>query len=1097
MPVLDYLLMRYSTAYWQLFCASLINTNVFQFYYTMKHNLYPKIVGLLVPSIFASALAIINPVNAQVAPPKDEVVKLSAFSVTGSNIKRVEQENVLPITVVDQEMFESRDANQASELLTALPEITGMPGNETAVAGATARGDNATISMRGLPSSNTLILVNGRRLVPHPISQSEAGVPTLSVNSNQLPNGGVDHIDILRDGASSIYGTDAVAGVVNYQMNKSFVGTQLKLAWGQTRYGDGKDRRITVTQGQTFAGGKGHIVAVADYYDRGVVFSANRPFSSNPDNTANAPAPWNVPTDTTFNLLSTSSAFGSYITGTATATNPYGQVSTFTGARPTGVPTTMTSSTGVFYLTPLATGGVGFGTAAPARTWTGPGHDYYWNNSAYRHIQPSSKRTSIYTSAEYEINSKLSVFGEFNMYQAHSTAYREPDAYSQSTDGYLIVPASTPYNPFGTRFWDVNGAANTDGTARLKGTPSAVSVTNKRFIDFATRTDYVTDSVYRGVLGVRGKFFDSWTYEGALLYSAARGIEYEAGATRRSLLNAAINQTDPAKAMNPFGQTFAIQNGVEVVTGAFTNPQSVVNTFAAPFIRNGITKLGSGDFNASGNLLPIWGGNSIGAAFGGEFRYEAFDDFRPPFAGLNPATSGLDPLGDDFVSFSPNNDTHGNRHVSALYAETVLPLVGRSFTLPLVRSLELTASVRRENYSTVGSTSKPKYGVSWRPLSFVMTRASYSEGFHAPNLNELFTGTLQRTLLSSNDTYRSIVTGLPTDGPSNRISIAHGNLNLKPETSKSKSAGIVIDIPYVKGLSLSVDYWEIAQKNVIVTGGGIAADTAALLAATQAAVASGKSIGSVDLGSGTANYQGDPSVVRMPVTATDIAAFAAYNATQAPGNQRAVVGGISYVNVSYYNAASQFVNGYDFDLNYRLPKMRIGSFTFDTTWTYLNDFHAYTSATAARTEYRSSNSANVGGATPPWRGTSMLNWKKSNWSAGVSMYYIGRYTDTGATTSLTTWNTLGNPTYIQPIFNNGSYSYRYVVHDTKMYNTYIAYRLEPSNKWFSDTRIRLGLNNALDAKPPLVSGSSQGFETGLYTRMARGRTYSIDITKKL
>lgn len=171
--------------------------------------------------------------SAQVAPApvatNDQIVKLSAYSVTGSNIKRVEQENVLPITVVDKEMFESRDANQASELLTALPEITGMPGNETAVAGATARGDNATISMRGLPSSNTLLLVNGRRLVPHPISQSEAGVPTLSVNSNQLPNGGVDHIDILRDGASSIYGTDAVAGVINYQMNKTFVGTELKL----------------------------------------------------------------------------------------------------------------------------------------------------------------------------------------------------------------------------------------------------------------------------------------------------------------------------------------------------------------------------------------------------------------------------------------------------------------------------------------------------------------------------------------------------------------------------------------------------------------------------------------------------------------------------------------------------------------------------------------------------------------------------------------------------------------------------------------------------------------------------------------------------
>ena len=113
------------------------------------------------------------------------------------------------------------------------------------------------------------------------------------------------------------------------------------------------------------------------------------------------------------------------------------------------------------------------------------------------------------------------------------------------------------------------------------------------------------------------------------------------------------------------------------------------------------------------------------------------------------------------------------------------------------------------------------------------------------------------------------------------------------------------------------------------------------------------------------------------------------------------------------------------------------------------------------------------------------------------MYYIGRYTDTGATTSLTTWNALGNPTYIQPVFSNGSYSYRYVVHDTKMYNTYVSYSLASSNKWFANTRIRLGVDNALDAKPPLVSGSSQGFETSLYTRMARGRTYTVDITKRM
>ncbi|MDB6113256.1 MAG: btuB 3, partial [Lacunisphaera sp.] len=163
--------------------------------------------------IFCAGVSLIH---AQLAPAekKDEPVVLQTFTVTGTNIKRLDQEKTLPVTVLDREGMEARDASQSSDLLTALPQVTGLPGNETATLGATARGDNATISLRGIPSSNTLVLLNGRRLAPHPISQSEAGVPTLSTNVNQLPNRGLDHIDVLRDGASSIYGTDAVAGVV-------------------------------------------------------------------------------------------------------------------------------------------------------------------------------------------------------------------------------------------------------------------------------------------------------------------------------------------------------------------------------------------------------------------------------------------------------------------------------------------------------------------------------------------------------------------------------------------------------------------------------------------------------------------------------------------------------------------------------------------------------------------------------------------------------------------------------------------------------------------------------------------------------------------
>jgi hypothetical protein len=151
-------------------------------------------------------------------------------------------------------------------------------------------------------------------------------------------------------------------------------------------------------------------------------------------------------------------------------------------------------------------------------------------------------------------------------------------------------------------------------------------------------------------------------------------------------------------------------------------------------------------------------------------------------------------------------------------------------------------------------------------------------------------------------------------------------------------------VPRVEGLSLAADYWEIRQRNVIASAGSIADDTAALLAATQAALAAGQSIGQIDLGSGTANYKGDPAIVRLPVTQADRDFFAAYNATRPAGNQRAVVGAIDVIRTTYFNRSQQFVNGFDFDATYRLPKLSIGNFTVSTTWTYLNDFHAYNAA---------------------------------------------------------------------------------------------------------------------------------------------------------
>ena len=1038
--------------------------------------------AILAPSAFAQS------VPAPAAKPEDPV-ELEAFTVTGSNIKRLDMEHVLPITTVTAEQIEIRDASQPSDFLTSLPQATGIPMNETAVATQNARGDNASVAFRGLPTGNTLLLLNGRRLAPHPISPKEGGVPALTVNANQFPNRGIDRVEVLRDGASSIYGADAVAGVVNYVMQRHFRGTELALRYGVSGQHDGAEVRATLTHGLDFAKGKGRAVLSADFFNRQALYQRDRSFAAEADNVARAPAPWNVWTDTSFNALATSSQYGQFALGSVTGADAFG-TPIFVAARPAGIPASFATAAGVFVITPLASGGVGLATAVPARSATGPGRDYYWNSNTYRAILPQSTRANVFLGGEYDLNSRITLFSDLSMYQAHSIAYREPDTYSATTDGFLVVPVTNPYNPFGNRFWSPTGAPNTDGTPRLTGTPSPVSVTTKRMADLPTRVDTVTDSVYRGVAGLRGKLFDSWTWESALLYSAARGIEYEPLA-RRSLLAVAVNQSDPAKAFNPFTRSYAVQGGALVDTGRFVNSASVVNSVLGVYIRNGITKLGSGDFRASGDLLKIWGGNTIGGAFGGEFRYEAFDDYRPPYVGLNPASSGLNPGQTDYVSASSVPDTHGNRHIASAYAETVVPLVGNEFKLPLVRSLEVSASARFESYTDFGSTTKPKYGANWKPVDWMMVRASYNRGFHAPSLPSLFSGSFLGTSLGSNDSYRSLVTQLATDTAANRSNLTSGNSKLRPETSTGKSAGIVIEVPHVRGLSVSVDYWEIRQKDLIATSGGIALDTATLQNATQAALAAGQNINAIDLGSGTANYQGDPSVVRLPVTQNDKDLFAAYNARQPAGSQRAVVGAIDYLRTTYFNKSQQFVNGFDFDLNYRLPERAFGKITFDTSWALLTDFHSNTAVGAPRTE---NLGANVSGATPKWRGTTTLNWNRKQWGAGVGFYYIGRYTDAVATTTRPVYEALGSPDYIQPVFTNGAYSYRYVVHDSKSYNVFLSYRVVTQNRWLNNTNLRFGVNNVLNAIPPL---STSGYDAAVYNTMARGRIYSLQLTKKL
>lgn len=1035
-------------------------------------------IGFAIGAHAQSAPASTTPANDQ-----EEVVKLEAFTVTGSNIRRTESEKALPVSIISRDTIDARDASTPIEFLISLPQVVNVPLNETATLGATARGDNSSISLRGLSSGNTLVLLNGRRLAPHPISAAEDSVPALSPNVAQLPNRGVDRVEVLRDGASSIYGTDAVAGVVNYIMDRDFRGTEVRLRYGYNDSGSGDEMRATLTHGREFANGKGRLITSFDVLKREPVLTRDRPFSAETDHTYRAPAPWNdYNTDTDFFYRSSSSAYGNFITGTLSS----GGV--FTAGRPTGVPSTLVATSGSFFFVPAETApGVAFKTTTPSRT--GIERDYYYNLNLYRNIQPKSTRFNWFTGLEYDLTENLTAFADISLYRGESSAIREPDSASRSTDGDIYVPVDNPFNPFGSRFWSPTGAPNTDGTPRLTGTPATVVIVNKRMLDLGNRTFDVTSDVFRGVAGVRGTFGENWNWESALLYTLAQTTDDESGTNRESLYQNALNQTNPAQAYNPFGYTFAVQGGALAITGPYTNPRSVIDTFQRNFLREGETSIASWDFRVTGDLFTLWGGNIVSTAFGTEYRFETFKDWRPEFAGLNPASSGLDPLDNDFLAFSPNPNTDADREVGAAYVELGIPLAGKNFTLPLVKSFDLSASARFEKYSDFGDTTKPKVGFTWRPFDFAVVRGSYNEGFRAPNLAQLFTTELIRSSAQT-DSYRSSVTLLPSDGSINRLFRRSGNQNLRPEESEGKSFGVVVDVPFVKGLSLSFDYWEIRQNGAIGTTGGVTDDTNALIAATQAALAAGQSIANIDLGSGTTSYRGDPSVVRNPVTQADRDAFALYNSTRTPANQRATVGTIAYIKETYLNLAQRFVNGYDFEVAYRFPKSALGQFTARTEWSYIIDAHSYDTPGAARNDLRWQS------GQPIWKGNTTLSWRKGDWRASVSALYTGDYQDADGSTTLAVWDALGRPGYIVETFDTGANRYRYLVDDTLTYNANLSYRFRSKNKWIGDTTVRLGVINLLDEEPPLAA-DSRGYTTNQYNSLARGRVWSVEFSRKL
>lgn len=1081
----------------------------------------PRFYLGLVP-LAAPLLSLAQPSVPPVARSTEDVIQLESFTVTGSNIRRVDAETAVPVTIVDAAELDARGASTMADFIETLgiAEISGV--TEIASGAQAAKGDASLVDLRGLGTGSTLVLLNGRRLAPHAISMAENGVPSLAPNINAIPRSLISRVEILRDGASAIYGADAAAGVLNNIVSRTAIGRGVSGRLSDTQHGGAGE--VSVSAYDSFSRAGTHIALSFDHFRRDGLAADDRKFSKQDDMriNRNLPAPWNGLPVVVTNANGTTSTVRDNDFANTNNINQWAQWQrgfiqsdylTFVGSRPTGNVGITTSATppagvatmsaaGIFYLVPTLDGGVNFKQTAPSKSIDSPENITYNNKNRWRMLIPGTERTQLAAFVDRPLKNNMSLFGDLLLYHAHSTGRRPGIDYKHPADPGLYIPANNPYNPFGVRFYHPTGAPNSDGSQRLVGTPADVlilgGVSNGANTDPYTgmrpRTFDVNSYSWRALAGIRGAFGHSWEWESGIMAAGSYTKELEHNMVKESLLRKALLRTD-ATALNPFPVLFKIANNQIVVDKMYTNPSSVLEPLFVDEDRMGHASVFVWDAKANGRLWRLFRGGEIGVAAGAEVRYETYSDKRSEYVGMNPPGSGsqypfLRDNDNDIVNLSANVPIEAKQWVYAMYAEVSLPFVVRENKVPLVQALDLTVAGRFENFSIFGNTAKPKASLVWTPVDWLKLRGSYAESFRAPNLVQTNTAALSRRI-DADDPYRLEVTKSSFDDTQRRLTFRRGNDELDPEEARSWVTGVVVDVPRMKGMSVTFDYFKIEQDNVIENMGAqnvLDLDETLLLLETQKKIAAGTPVDQIDLGSGTPGYLGSTKVTRLPVSPEDRAAFAAYNANPANTVKRAAVGQFVSLVDDYVNLSGRRIQGYDIGLQYRFPATSFGRFNFRADST-----HYVMRTSQGDPDAPWINELGRNGRTK-WRASASLSWRLSQWSAGWFASYYGGFVDTSAATTEAVYNALGAPDYIRVVDTNGVLQYFYNVRPYLQHNAWIGYNFKNSgNRWLRDIRIRVGVNNVFDVWPPLAD-EDYGYFTG--SANPRGRQFSLEITRK-
>jgi iron complex outermembrane receptor protein len=774
---------------------------------------YRSLKGYLFTGCASAALAITGAAQAQTAPVEASPTPSTAtaqavepssseedgvITVTGTRIIRDGFQAPTPVTVMTQEEIQnSSPTNNIADFVNQLPALAGSvrPSNSRLELSNGIAGINA-LNLRNLGTVRTLVLLDGRRSVGSTIT----GV----VDVNTIPQSLVQRVEVVTGGASAAYGSDAVAGVVNFILDKKYTGLKVSGDIGITDEGDGFNYSVDVTGGLAFADGRGHVIMAAEVAHNDGIFQVDRDWNHTGFVRIQDPA-WTATSTTPRFLIrrqvgAANSTPGGLITGSAGGT----------ANRLRGIYFGQGGSLNQFQYGAL-TFPSPTGSAAPTLT---QGGDWRVNDSGRRiGLDPRDDRHGVFGRVSFEVTDHVTLFAEGSYNRQETLFNAGPNLMTGLTlqaTNCNVVPVPTTCNAF---------LFNALGATTLTGLTTATLATTA--VDLPNRNSNNVRKVQRYVIGAQGEFglfgkpahWDVYgQYGRAKLHEQLRNIQQT---VRRNNALAAVF----APAGNPGGLPVgSIQCAINVDASTtnddpacrplnllgigVADPAAIDYVLGDPFRDQ---KAEQTVFGANLSFTPFatWAGD-VSVAVGAEYRKEKISGFVPdefqPLALPSGATQSLWSVG----NYRPSN---GSYNVKEAYLETVVPL---GF------GLEFNGAVRATDYSTSGYVTTWKLGATWQPIDDIRIRVTRSRDIRAPNLNELYQAGTANTDSVSNPFFPGAGPGSITYGSSlSYLGTITGNLDLKPEKADQWNVGVVLAPRFLPGFTASADYFRIDLKDAI------------------------------------------------------------------------------------------------------------------------------------------------------------------------------------------------------------------------------------------------------------------------------------------